>query len=511
MNERNDTGGEEGMEDIKPLPNFIPSTLQKAIQPDIESVPTESEHSTPSGQALNSDEGNHESTSNIKRVKRGRLVEHNSAPYQNDPNNSASYFVKYLDDEGRIQTVWGIDLQRAMTEAGVSIGHQVELHNLGRQRVIVQAPVLDKKGEIIGYEDKETHLNIWKIEALPEAIHKLEPNSSTPQSQNKEEAATLQALLNVAKDVEAGKVHSKPVSNNDLERINAFMQQHPQGLSAAPLQSQGSVVPATTGGRYAQQGSGALVEGGAALIGGAGALGGAVLKGIGSLANTAAGLIKKEETPVIDALDLNKTADLSGVMILPRLSEFRVSQVEKSAQTYADEQDAFWKADPKLLELRKTIEDQAKNKNIPVLDVIQGMQEKGDAADLRCAFNEAITSSPEAQKRIKSMDKALSNFLRQYGRAQEELLNPETNGGPHYGRFKERLQHSLEALEKKTQGIPAMLNASGQLDSSHFEKLRESIAKIMERLKEVAQTMMDMLRGRKTSVEEESSHDGPRL
>jgi hypothetical protein len=92
------------------------------------------------------------------------LVAHGPAPYQNDPENSRSYFVTVKDAAGAEKTSWGIDLERAIAESGVRIGDPVKLENLGNQPVVVQAPVKDDAGKVIGYEPKETRRNVWSVE-----------------------------------------------------------------------------------------------------------------------------------------------------------------------------------------------------------------------------------------------------------------------------------------------------------------------------------------------------------
>lgn len=92
------------------------------------------------------------------------LVAHGPAPYQNDPENSRSYFVTVKDAAGAEKTSWGIDLERAVGDSGVQIGDPVKLENLGNQPVLVQAPVKDDAGRVIGYEPKETRRNVWSVE-----------------------------------------------------------------------------------------------------------------------------------------------------------------------------------------------------------------------------------------------------------------------------------------------------------------------------------------------------------
>ncbi|NKL24212.1 Ti-type conjugative transfer relaxase TraA [Rhizobium leguminosarum] len=65
----------------------------------------------------------------------GRLVEHGTAPYQNDPKNRDSYFVTLENDRGQKHTVWGVDLERGMREAAPEIGDRIALEHRGSETV----------------------------------------------------------------------------------------------------------------------------------------------------------------------------------------------------------------------------------------------------------------------------------------------------------------------------------------------------------------------------------------
>ncbi len=54
----------------------------------------------------------------------GVLVEHGSAPYEHNPENQESYYVT-LERGGELHTVWGVDLERAIAEAGSQAGELI--------------------------------------------------------------------------------------------------------------------------------------------------------------------------------------------------------------------------------------------------------------------------------------------------------------------------------------------------------------------------------------------------
>ena len=90
------------------------------------------------------------------------------------------------------------------------------------------------------------------------------------------------------------------------------------------------------------------------------------------------------------------------------------------------------------------------------------------------------------------MDKAFDGWVRQYGRGQEELLNPETDGNPHFEGLRDRLDKSFGRMQKSTSEVPLF---EGE-DKSHAERLREIVQRIMEKLKEIAKDFVSMVRGK---------------
>jgi hypothetical protein len=102
----------------------------------------------------------------------GVLLDHGSAPFENDSNNKPSYFVKIQAANGE-RVVWGVDLERAIDDANVQKGDKIGLENLGKQMVTVTGPKRDEKGNIMK-DDKgniietsfNTHRNTWKIEKI---------------------------------------------------------------------------------------------------------------------------------------------------------------------------------------------------------------------------------------------------------------------------------------------------------------------------------------------------------
>lgn len=279
--------------------------------------------------------------------------------------------------------------------------------------------------------------------------------------------ATFELLMGVAKKVNAGAVLVDP---EELRRVNSAVEQG-AGIPGAG---------ATQGQQQVRTGAQALVEGGMSLLGGVGTLAGAVLKAGGKAVGAIAGVGGDNEAQAS-----------AGVAVLPRISEYRVDQAEKAANGYSEAMQKLW-ASGSLPNVRKEIEERARQTGLSVEDVMDKMKPNGEMADLADKFRSAVAASPDAQTHKKAMDKAFDGWVRQYGRGQEELLNPETDGNPHFEGLRDRLDKSFGRMQKSTSEVPLF---EGE-DKSHAERLREIVQRIMEKLKEIAKDFVSMVRGK---------------
>jgi Ti-type conjugative transfer relaxase TraA len=80
----------------------------------------------------------------------GRLVAHGPAPYEHEPSNKMSYFVTLENDKGVRNTVWSVDLERALAASGAEAGAKIELRHMGSQPVSLPDGTL-------------THRNEWQV------------------------------------------------------------------------------------------------------------------------------------------------------------------------------------------------------------------------------------------------------------------------------------------------------------------------------------------------------------
>lgn len=135
----------------------------------------------------------------------GKLVSHGSAPYKDDPNNSKSYFVE-LENNGKTQKIWGIDLENAMEKTSANIGDMVTVNNLGSQTVNIPDPDDPSK-------TKSVKKNNWEIETY-EPYQKLE-NAIEHDAEREQE----KLQLNTAKDLETEKSEKSEKSIPNLSEF----------------------------------------------------------------------------------------------------------------------------------------------------------------------------------------------------------------------------------------------------------------------------------------------------
>lgn len=95
----------------------------------------------------------------------GRLVDHGPAPYQHNPKEQSSYFVRIETERGD-RDIWGVDLERAFKNSlsTPGIGDEVGLRALGQEAVRVSAPKRDAEGNEVAREELATHRNQWSVE-----------------------------------------------------------------------------------------------------------------------------------------------------------------------------------------------------------------------------------------------------------------------------------------------------------------------------------------------------------
>jgi hypothetical protein len=97
----------------------------------------------------------------------GRLKDHGRANYQFRANEDPSYYVKLLTSRGE-RTVWGKDLERAVTEGDTrpKVGDLIGARRIGREAVTVTARERDAEGRVIAQDEHHVHRTHWVVEKV---------------------------------------------------------------------------------------------------------------------------------------------------------------------------------------------------------------------------------------------------------------------------------------------------------------------------------------------------------
>ena len=89
----------------------------------------------------------------------GRLVDHGAAPFENDPGKRGSYYVTLEAESGKKHTIWGVDLERAMTDAAPKNGDRIGLEHAGSETIRLP-------------DGKTAERNTWQVRSADELAYK---------------------------------------------------------------------------------------------------------------------------------------------------------------------------------------------------------------------------------------------------------------------------------------------------------------------------------------------------
>lgn len=96
----------------------------------------------------------------------GQLVKHGAAPYQFKEDANPSYYAVVEQSPGKQSVLWGVDLERALSEAGAEVGDTVALETAGAKTVKVPVAERDAGGAIVGTTTKDAQRNQWESRVL---------------------------------------------------------------------------------------------------------------------------------------------------------------------------------------------------------------------------------------------------------------------------------------------------------------------------------------------------------
>lgn len=161
------------------------------------------------------------SAGNTNELITGRLVDHGPAPYQHNPKESMSYFVRIETVKGD-RDIWGVDLERAFRHSlsNPGIGDEVGIRALGKEAVTVLAAKRDANGREIGRENLSTHRNQWSVERRDflEQRHDMASVFRDPSISATEGTKRHSGLEGSYRTLEMGQAHAQEQYSSKLHR-----------------------------------------------------------------------------------------------------------------------------------------------------------------------------------------------------------------------------------------------------------------------------------------------------
>lgn len=115
----------------------------------------------------------------------GTLVAHGNAPYKHTEGASPSYFATLAQGDRQLD-LWGVDLERAISESNCEVGQEVAIESHGRQKVKVPMEIKDAAGKVVRTDYQEVEKNLWSV-----APHVVE-NERQAEPANVEQADALE-------------------------------------------------------------------------------------------------------------------------------------------------------------------------------------------------------------------------------------------------------------------------------------------------------------------------------
>jgi hypothetical protein len=100
---------------------------------------------------------------NDQRVYEGIILNYGKKNYNFDPDENMSYYIK-IENKNGTQTVWGMDIERAIQETNSKPGDYISLENKGKKEVVVKVPEKDPENKIIGWKEISSYRNDWHIQ-----------------------------------------------------------------------------------------------------------------------------------------------------------------------------------------------------------------------------------------------------------------------------------------------------------------------------------------------------------
>lgn len=164
----------------------------------------------------------------------GKVLAHGPAPYNNDPQEKPSYFVRLATKDGE-RTVWGKELPDALAKGGATAGDFIKLKHGGDKPVTVEANKRDEQGKVVGTQTIDAARNTWSVTKLDRAAavlalgEALAEKHLSPESQERLRDAIERRVIASPGKVPAVQVYDKAAPPREVGRERSGM-----GVDRAP-------------------------------------------------------------------------------------------------------------------------------------------------------------------------------------------------------------------------------------------------------------------------------------
>lgn len=206
-----------------PAPALLSSAAAKALDSQLREVLAQKSANDP--QALEMTLGKLYSQVQSPRVYLGQLLEHGPAPYKFDPKEQNSYFVKLHTKTGP-QTVWGVDLSRALAEmlpnGESAIGQDILLAFQGVKKVQALIPQKDASGQPAPEKWELVDRNTWSAQPVMQAY-----------AQSQQELAQMPPVLRSAPP-EVPQKATQLTTDTAPQATSSFPTKHVQAMKPVP-------------------------------------------------------------------------------------------------------------------------------------------------------------------------------------------------------------------------------------------------------------------------------------
>ncbi|MFK0164862.1 Ti-type conjugative transfer relaxase TraA [Rhizobium sp. NPDC090279] len=104
----------------------------------------------------------------------GELVETGLAKFRKRHDAGPSPYVDVKTSDGTTHRLWGVNLPKALEEAGAGVGDTATLRKDGTEKVTVKVPVVDEETGARHFEDRVIERNIWTAYSIDKAKDRIE-------------------------------------------------------------------------------------------------------------------------------------------------------------------------------------------------------------------------------------------------------------------------------------------------------------------------------------------------